>query len=156
MVYLRSLMIVLFLFFSIAACKSAPPSESTEVLNEPMSTAEEPIKLGLSKKELPNLKPVYSINLEFLCEPELDSFYKKRTESLIRHEVYVLFFDLNDKYLARKTLKFNPKLIASAESNSLIHNRTLRIELKIKNKKLNLTNEQLTRPILLPDSVCSR
>lgn len=145
---------VFVLTFFLAACQISPKDELIDGSIQEKNIYVEDDKIGLLAIES---KPArYFLKLAFLCEPEFTDTYKKRTEHLVNQTIYVSFYSNLDKFLVRKAMFFNKKIVAYAELTKSIFDKTNQINLQIKNRTLTFKKDQFDRPILLPDSVCNK
>ncbi|MBC7421376.1 MAG: hypothetical protein H7328_11665 [Bdellovibrio sp.] len=150
---LKSFLLLTFLILTLASCQLSPVEEIQDgsIQTKENSFAEND-KIGLIRTEA--IPSTYFLKLGFLCEPEMNESYTKRAASLVNRKIFALFFGKNDKFLVKKSLVFNSKLIAYVEITAPIYDRTEKIQLQVKNRTLSVTRDYMNRPVLLPDSVC--
>ena len=96
----------------------------------------------------------YFLRITFRCQPEMNESYRRRVETIVSEKIYLKFFEKNDQFIDRGSMKFNSLVIAFDQVSKKIFDKTDRIEFNVKNRTVNATREELKKPILLPDSVC--
>ncbi|MBC7741955.1 MAG: hypothetical protein H7061_07150 [Bdellovibrionaceae bacterium] len=96
----------------------------------------------------------YFINIGFVCEPERDADYRKRTEKLVNQKVLALFYNANDKIVSQSLVFFDTKAILRVEVDADTIDQMVRVELRFKNKTIVAARERLSSPVRLPESIC--
>ncbi len=99
-------------------------------------------------------KDFYYLNLGFICEPERDVTYKKRTGKLVNLKAVVIFYQGDDKVLSQAASIINNKILFYSLVDKIAFEKTQAIELEIRNTTITVNRERLSAPITLPNSIC--
>ncbi len=146
--------IILGFLLVLSACQISAKDEALDGSIQQKNNFAEGSNIGLIETDATPSR--YLLKLGFVCEPEMNESYKRRVENLLNKMIYISFFGEAEKFLVRKVMFYNSKMIAYVEITKPVFDKTERVELQVKNRSLNISKEQFNRPILLPDSVCNK